>query len=85
MRDHDTGPGAAICVFADATTFGFTFVFGDPTTANRRRFSSGTSPRPIPPSPQPDAPQTDTGPDPQSESSHRFDGRADRLNQRAKR
>ena len=61
------GTGAAICVFADATTFGFTLVLGDPYDGEPAAVQLRNESEAIPPTPQPDAPQTDPEPDPQSD------------------
>jgi hypothetical protein len=60
------GAGAAICVFADATTFGFTLVFGDPYDGEPAAVQLRNESEAIPPAPQPDASQTVPDPDPQN-------------------
>jgi hypothetical protein len=57
------GIGGSICAFADATTFGFTFVSGDPYLGEPAAVQLRAEAETAPATPQPAAPQTvpDTG------------------------
>jgi hypothetical protein len=67
------GTGGAICVFADATTFGFTFVMGDPSDAQGSAIQLRAESETTPATPQPAPPETlpETPPDTSTSSGGR--------------